>query len=674
MALLDLNVPEEAIQESQVHILIAPVFFEAGRDLLLGVGVVGECNAGTPNDQQRGGRGLVSRQKNYLRWMKQRLIFRTALVGCMCLLIAPVARAQDAASTPILPPLIPWSGASESLIADADDPWITPAEAAGFETTPSYDETIAWLDSLAQTAPQLHMSLIGTSLEQRNIMMVIASAEGARTPTELVESGKPTLLVHSGIHPGEIDGKDAGLMLLRDLTVGGRLDLLDRVNLLFIPVLGVDGHENASPYNRINQRGPTAMGWRTNARNLNLNRDFAKLDTEGVAALVLVLNDWDPELYLDLHVTDGADYQADITYGYNGQHAWSPSIARWMDDQFRPTVDGALRDAGHIPAPLLFSVNGRDMLDGNFHWTASPRFSTGYSDIRHLPHAILENHSLKPYRQRVLGTYVFLEAAMRALAAGYESLRESIAEDRSRRSDPQPLDWAVTGQSGTMMHAGIRSERYESDISGNEIVRWLGEAEEMEIPVVSSLEPAATAARPEAYFVPAAWSTVIARLLTHGIEMERVLEDTTVQATMYRVPEATLQRFVFEGRVRVDPGTLVAEQREMRLAPGSYIVRTDQPLGDLAMILLEPASPDSFFQWGFFLEVLHRTEYVEPYVMEPMARRMLEENPELQSEFEAALTDTAFAASPRDRLQWFYERTPFYDQRYRLYPVGRTLN
>jgi len=583
--------------------------------------------------------------------------------------------AQNPAETPILPPLVPWSGSSEGLIASDDDPWITPSEQSGLTTTPSYDETISWLTKLVEEAPQLHLSLIGTSLEQRDIMMVVASAEGARTPTELRENGKPTLLAHAGIHSGEIDGKDAGLMLLRDLTVGNKLDLLDRVNLLFIPILSVDGHERSSTFNRINQRGPTETGWRTNSRNLNLNRDFSKLDTEGVAALVLAINDWDPDLYLDLHVTDGADYQADITYGYSGPHAWSPEIADWLDTAYRPHVDAALRDAGHVPAPLLFAANGVDMTGGNFEWTAPPRFSTGYSDARHLPHVLLENHSLKPYRQRVLGTYIFLQASLGALAAGFEDLRVRVERDEARHLDPFPLDWKIPNTPpSTMTHEGIRSEMYESEIAGGEIVRWLAEPVELQIPVMGAFEGIELTTRPEAYYIPAAWSSIVMRLMTHGIELERVLEHQTVPARMYRLPEAKIEADVFEGHVRVTPGKLVVEERELRLAPGSYIVRTDQPLGDLAMLLLEPRSADSFFQWGFFLEVLQRTEYVEQYVMEPMAARMMAEDPELKEAFEAAVrADTTFAADPQARLQWFYERTPFFDEEYRLYPIGRSL-
>jgi len=307
----------------------------------------------------------------------------------------------------LLPPVQPWSGKSEALITTADDPWVTPSELTKLRATPSYDETIAWLRKLVEAAPELEMVSIGKSLEGRDFWMVIASADRAFTPTSLATTQKPLLLAHAGIHAGEIDGKDAGLMLLRDMTVkGSKKTLLSGANFLFIPILNVDGHERKSSYNRINQRGPVEMGWRTNARNQNLNRDFTKLDTAGVRALVKVFNEWKPDLYLDLHVTDGADYQYDITFGGNGRDGWSPAIGNWIEDVYRPAINDALSANGHEPGGLIFAVNGMDMNDGFLTWTGDPRFSNGYGDAAHIPAVLVENHSLKPYKRRVLGTYV----------------------------------------------------------------------------------------------------------------------------------------------------------------------------------------------------------------------------------------------------------------------------
>ena len=210
-------------------------------------------------------------------------------------LVALPGAAQDWSAP--LPPLPPWEGRSRALVRPAADPWITPAERSGFVTTPSYDETVAWLRKLAAAASQVKLVSLGRSSEGREIWMVVASAEGAATPQELRANGRPTLLAQAGIHAGEIDGKDAGLMLLRDLTVGRRLDLLSRANLLFVPILNADGHELRTARSRINQRGPDNAGWRTTARNLNLNRDYTKLDAPEIRAVVGAIGAWAPDLY-----------------------------------------------------------------------------------------------------------------------------------------------------------------------------------------------------------------------------------------------------------------------------------------------------------------------------------------------------------------------------------------
>jgi hypothetical protein len=589
------------------------------------------------------------------------------------LVLAVPAWAGEAASTPILPPLAPWSGASEALVAAADNPWITPAETSGITRTPSYEETRGWLERLAAAAPQIALQSIGRSPGGRELLLVVASKEGADSPAALAANGRPTLFAQAGIHSGEIDGKDAGLMLLRDLTVGDRLrDLLDRVNLLFVPIFNVDGHERSSPHARVNQRGPQESGWRTTSANLNLNRDYTKLDAPEMRAMIGALGAWRPDLYVDLHVTDGADYQYDVTYGWNGRWAHSPAIAVWLDEVLRPDLDGALAAAGHLPGPFVNYADELAPERGVVEWTAPPRYSNGYGDLVHLPTILVENHSLKPYRQRVLGTRVLLEQMLRTLAGRGAELRAAIAADRARRPAEVPLAWAAAeGEPGTIELAAIRSRVEVSPVAGAPVVRWLGEPETRRLPLVRLSRPAVVAPRPTAYWIPPAHAEVLERLRAHGVEMETLAAPREVEVEMDRLSSAELARDSFEGRVRVT-ATATAERRRERMPAGAVRVPTDQPLGDLVVALLEPAGPDSFFQWGFLLSCLQRTEYVEAYVMEPMARAMLAEDPALAAEFEARLArDAAFAADPRARLDFFYRRTPFYDERAGLYPVAR---
>ena len=585
------------------------------------------------------------------------------------------ARAQEPPQTAPLPPAQAWSGKSRALIVPAGDPWITPAEKSGFRASPSYAETVAWLKKLMAATPDLRMISIGRSPEGRDIWMVLASHDRLFTPEALARTGKPLLFAQAGIHAGEIDGKDAALMLLRDLTVGGsRRDLLDRVNLAIVPIFNVDGHERTSRFGRINQRGPESIGWRTNARNLNLNRDYAKLDTEEVRGMVSALDHWKPDLYLDLHVTDGLDYQYDITFGWNETTGYSPEIARWLGTHFRPAAMRDLHHMGHIPGPLIFPAGGDDLSRGLTVANYPPRFSHGYGDARHLATVLVENHSLKPYEQRVLGTLVLLESAMESLGRDGNTLRQAIHADRDLRPDPIPLDWSEPKSGAvpeTLDFLGIESRSSASSISGGTRIEFLGRPTTLRLPVMRQSEVRARVTRPKAYWVPAAWSDIVERLTIHGIRVERIAVPRDVDVEMYRITEPKLAAEAVEGRVRLVGKTTVEKRRE-RFVAGSYRVPLNQPLGELAAILLEPSSPDSFFQWGFFHQILQRTEYVEGYILEPMAEQMMAANPTLRAEFERRLADDeAFRKSPEARLRFFYERTPYFDERWRLYPIAR---
>jgi murein tripeptide amidase MpaA len=589
----------------------------------------------------------------------------------------------EAARNPILPPLAPWDGKSRALVVSKSDAWITPAEKSDFRATPSYDETVAWLRKLVAAAPQLKMLSLGKSFEGRDIWMIVAAQDNDGTPATLRKSGKPTILAQGGIHPGEIDGKDAGLMLLRDMTVRGtKRDLLEQANFLFVPIFNVDGHERISKFGRVNQRGPEMMGWRTNAKNLNLNRDYAKADTPEMEAMIRALNQWQPDLYLDLHVTDGADYQYDITFGFNGTGGHSPAIANWLEKALAPAVTNDLAAMGHVPGSTNVAnwIAATDLTKGIWGWMSDPRFSNGYGDVRHLPTVLLETHALKPYDRRVLGTRVFLESCIRAVAKNASALRAAIEKDRSSNASTIPLAWEIDPKApaDTIDYKAIESHTVPSAISGALSVEFTGKALTLKIPYRHANHIGASVTRPKAYWIPPAWSDVVQRLQLHGVHFERISEPRDVPVTMYRLEDAKFQgarredeKQPFEGHVQMI-ATPVPTQRTEHFAAGSVRVPTNQPLGDLAVVLLEPSSPDSFFQWGFFDQVLQQTEYIEGYILEPMAEQMLASDPKLAEEFREKLaTDETFRASPNDRLRWFYSKTPFIDERWKLYPVGR---
>jgi murein tripeptide amidase MpaA len=596
------------------------------------------------------------------------------LAATMVALASPLSHADAApASTAILPPELPWQGASQALALPADHPWATPAEISGLTRTPRYEETMAWLRRLVDASPLLAMESLGKSPEGRDIWVVIASKEQAFTPAAMRATGKPVLFAQAGIHPGEIDGKDAGMMLLRDMTVlGSKSDLLEQAHVLFVPIFSVDGHERYSAYTRVNQRGPVEGGWRSNARNLNLNRDYTKADTLEMQHMLTALRRWQPDLYLDMHVTDGADYQYDITYGYNTSTYYSPAIGAWLEQVADPAIAKDLTAMGHKPGTLYQVRDYQDPGKGIFSWWAEPRFSNGYGDVIHLPTILLENHSLKPFHQRVLGTYVFLESTIRLLGREASALREATAQDRALRREQLTLAWTLLDEPRkTIDMEAVRWEHVDSPITGVKQIRYTGEPVSMTVPYLEMTKPGPTVSRPAAYLIPPAYTEVIDRLELHGIALERLASAEERKVEMYRIVDPQLGRSTFEGRVMVT-AEFAAQTRTEAFPAGTVRVSTDQPLGTLAMILLEPAGPDSFFHWGFFHEVLQGTEYIEAYIIEPTARAMLEADPALRAEFEQKLANDAdFAGNPGARLRFFYERTPYYDERHLLYPVAR---
>jgi hypothetical protein len=569
-----------------------------------------------------------------------------------------------------LPPAPAWHGASESLIAAADNPWITPTEQNGFVETPNYEATRAWLERLDAASPLIRMETFGRTPQGRDMLVVYASADGAQ-----FDPKKPVLLIQAGIHPGEIDGKEAGMMLLRDICFGAKRSLLDHVNLVFIPIFNIDGHERSGPFNRPNQRGPANMGWRNTAQNLNLNRDYVKMEAPEMRALIALIHRVHPDLYLDIHVTDGMDYQYDITYGFMGEHrgyAASPHIAQWLEAYYRTGVDSALRHQGHIPGDLVFAHNDRNIDEGLLGYAFTPRYSQAYGDMIHVPSVLIENHSLKPFRQRVLGTYVLIEESIRLLAERGTQLRAAVDADLRVRPATLPVGWRQTDQPVRQREfLPIQREGFNSPASGAAETRWLGRtAQQTRVPQYG-VESTVSLQRPRAYWVPATKAAVIDVLRAQGVQFETITEPRTVSVDMLRLPDAHADAVPAEGRTRVSAGAPMHLQRQEWMPAGSIRVPADQPLGDLAMIMLEPQSEDSLFAWGFFNEILQRVEYIEGYALAPWADDQLAHNPQLRAEFEAKLaSDPAFAADPDARLGWFYARSPYADDRYLLYPVG----
>lgn len=571
----------------------------------------------------------------------------------------------------VLPPLIGFKGESESYIQPASNPWQTFSEKSGLTATPNYQQTMQYTKRLLKSDNRLQLVTLGTSPQGRDIVMLVASKDGAKDAVSLTKNNKPTLLIQAGIHSGEIDGKDAGLMLLRDIVHGGKGHYLDSVNILFVPILNVDGHERISEFNRVNQRGPGNMGWRTNSLNLNLNRDYSKLETIELRAVIEAINQWQPSLYYDVHVTDGEDYQYDITYGYNVPYGESPNIAAWLDSYLKPTVNKALKDKGHLGGPLTFGIDSKEFSKGIVGWSASPRFSNGYGDYRNLPTVLVENHSLKPYKQRVLGTYVLLESTLQILTQHGKGLIEATNKDKSRRPSEIVVAWDVNFDKPQKMDFyGMDYEKKNDKLTGLDFIAWKGKAKLYEqLPVFVMNKVKQKVAVPQFYWIPEQYHTVIERLKSHGILMTQLEENKTKNVIQLISQDHKLSDNIFESRQMVD-SKFISKLKRMEIEEGTYQVATDQELGRLAVALLDPRAPDSFFAWGYFNSMFQRTEYIESYAMIPMAKLLFERQPNLLKEYEKLKeTNKAFAADQKQQFEWIYRHSPFYDEQYLKYPV-----
>lgn len=565
-----------------------------------------------------------------------------------------------------------------------DTDWTTPAEASEFRTTPSYTQTLAYLQRLQQAAPDtIKLENFGITPQGHPMTVVIASKDGTFTPDAARAAHKPIVLLQAGIHPGEIEGKDAGLMLLRDIAVAGKYPhLLDHVVLVYIPVFSVDGHEYTSPYNRINQNGPESMGFRGQAQYLNLNRDYIKADAPEMLAWLKLWQTWLPDFLIDVHTTDGADYQYDLTWYTEDPHKLDPTVAQWQHALMVEQAMPAYEKLGHLASIYLEFKDGRDPRKGIQNFGSGPRFSTGYAALQNRPALLVETHMLKTYAVRVHAVYdlvrVLLEDINRnpaaLLAATGQADAHTIARvDNARaqepltfKPDPTPAPFELKGYAFTQTHSDISNDTW-IQYDPNKPVTYRIDNRNGLLPDISITPPAA-------YIVPGEWKTIIDKLDAHGIAYRRIGHPMKeVDATAYQLDEPKWAEAPFEGHLMLQSFNLHAHPIEMTLPAGSVIVPMSQRAANVAIQLLEPQASDSLLRWGYLNAIFEAKEFGEPRVLEKLAREMMTKNPKLKSEFEQKLRDDpAFAASSRARLNFFFMRSPWYTvQRVGAYPVLR---
>ena len=556
----------------------------------------------------------------------------------------------------------------------------TVSERSGFQRTGRYDEVIKLCADFQRAYPkQVKCVDFGATPEGRPMKALIVTRAGAFTPQAAKQRGLPVVLVQGGIHAGEIDGKDAGFLALREVLENRAAPgALDRQVLLFVPVFNIDGHERFKEWNRPNQRGPVEMGWRTTAQNFNLNRDYVKADAPEMQAMLALVNAWDPLAYVDLHVTNGAKFEHDVSIQVEPVHSADVEF-RKAGLALRTNVLADIEKQGSMPHAFYMSFAETDNPQSGFvDGVSDPRFSTGYFPLRNRLAMLVETHSWKDYPTRVRITRNTVVSVLAQVAqhgkAWQKAAYEADARAASLGGSTVPMTYKASDKVRMIDFRGYAYTRTPSDVSGILMTRYDETRPQIwTVPLRDDIVPDMSVTAPKAgYLVPAAQAAMVAaRLKQHGISYRTLDKEAKADVETFRADKVSFGAGSLESHQRLTlEGGWKAESRT--LAKGMLFVPIAQPKARLVMAMLEPKAPDSILAWGGFNNAFERKEYMEEYVAEDVAREQMAADPAIAAEFKQRLeTDAAFAKNPHARLEFFARRHDSWDERYNMYPVLR---
>ncbi len=560
--------------------------------------------------------------------------------------------------------------------------WETYYEKSGYKETPRYDKTVRFCRQFENASPMVHYTGFGVSPQGRELPLLIIDKKGNFDPAGVKASKNAVVLIQACIHAGECDGKDAGLMLIRDIVINNKYpQLLEHVTILFIPIFNVDGHERFGEHNRINQNGPRESGWRTNAMNLNLNRDFMKADAPETRAWLSLFNEWQPDFFIDCHVTDGADYQYVLTYGLEIFGNCEPSITGWQKNRYLKEIEMRMNSSKLPIFPYIEFRNWHDPRSGIEAGVAPPMLSQGYTALRNTPGLLIETHMLKDYKTRVNATYEMIKNTLSIISEDYENLVKIVQQanndvgSASFRKTPLPVDFELSQKDSTMVDfLGVDYTIEKSDLTGGNWFKYGTTPTTFKIPYFDRFTVKTRVDLPEAYIIPAEWKDVIERVKLHGIKTSILERETKFTVKSYRFKNIKYNSKSYEGRQTVEFDVDPVQEERVYQA-GSVIIDMNQALAKVIAYLLEPKASTSLAYWGFFNSILEQKEYSESYVMETMAREMMKSDPALKEEFEKKkAADPKFADSSWDMLNWFYSKSPYWDNKKDVYPVGKIFD
>lgn len=543
--------------------------------------------------------------------------------------------------------------------------------------TATYEEIVNFYRNLDLVSDLVQVREVGITDGGHMLQEVVISKQGFFTPALAKNNGKAILFINNGIHPGEPDGIDASMIFARDMIHNPEMiALLDKVTIVILPVYNIGGCINRSSTSRANQNGPEAYGFRANEKNLDLNRDFIKCDTKNAASFNQLFNYWDPDIMIDTHTSNGADYQYTMTLIATQKDKLHPLLSVFMTDKLLPVLYEDMLKEGWEMIPYVNS-NGVPET-GIYGFMETPRYSSGYAALHHTISFMPETHMLKPYEDRVISTYAFLSVTADYVANNGKELmniRKQVKES-VKSQKVFPLNYVLNSQKpDSILFKGFTASYKKSEVSGLQRLYYdKSKPWQKMIPFYNHYKANIEVEKPLMYIVPQAYDKIINLMLSNGVKMERLDKDTILNVEIYRIEKYETSKTPYEGHYNHYQTEVSVHKKTKQFFKGDYLIPTDQEKNRYIIETLEPQAPDSWFNWNFFDGILAQKEYFSDYVFEDLADELLTKNPEWSVRLEERkISDSKFANDARAQLDFVYKNSAYYEATHMMYPVARIV-
>jgi hypothetical protein len=543
----------------------------------------------------------------------------------------------------------------------------------GLETA-TYQQTIKFYYNLAEVYPEISIKAIGETDSGEPLHLVTLNLDAVFDFSKIKEHNKRILLINNGIHPGESDGIDATMMLIRDI-VQGKIEAPKKTVLATIPIYNIGGSLNRNSTTRTNQNGPKEYGFRGNARNYDLNRDFIKCDTKNARTFARIFHLVKPDVFIDNHVSNGADYQYTLTHVFTQHNKMGNDLGDYIHTEIMPTLKQKLLEKNWDITPYV-NVFNQVPEEGFSQFMDYPRYSTGYATLFNCLGVMVETHMLKPYKQRVEGTYELMKSMIDITEEQGDKISElrnsALANFQSKKT--YPLDWIIdTTKTTTLNFKGFEGHFIESKITGANRLKYdRTKPFTKKISYQNYFKPSLEVKIPDAYIIPQGWHNVIDLLKLNAVKMHVLERDSTITVESYKIEDYKTREMPFEGHYLHYKVTVSKNNQNITFKKGDVIIKTAQPSFRYIIETLEPQAPDSFFNWNFFDTILQQKEWVSPYVWEDLALKILDKNPKLKVEFEEKKkNEKDFADQWYAQLDWIHKQSKYYEKAHLQYPIYR---